>query len=72
MLLRIVFPLGTDSYLITEGLTDSVLMVEGLTDSSVIIEVLTALVFRFLVNFFRDAHVAYNEHNYTNDNNNIK
>ena len=40
MLLRIVFPLGTDSYLITEGLTDSYLMVEGLTDSSVIIEVL--------------------------------
>ena len=35
-----IFPLGTDSYLITEGLTDSVLIVEGLTDSSVIIEVL--------------------------------
>lgn len=33
------FPLGTDSYLITEGLTDSYLIVEGLTDSSVIIEV---------------------------------
>ena len=40
MLLRIVFPRGTDSYLIAEGLTDSYLMVEGLTDSSVIIEVL--------------------------------
>ena len=52
MLLRIVFPLGTDSYLIIEDLTDSVLMVEGLTDSSVIIEVLATLVFRFLVNFF--------------------
>ena len=72
MLLRIVFPLGTDSYLITEGLTDSVLMVEGLTDSSVIIEVLATLVFRFLVNFFRDTHVAYNERNNTNDNNNLK
>ena len=34
-----IFPLGTDSYLITEGLTDSYLMIEGLTDSSVIIEV---------------------------------
>ena len=34
------FPLGTDSYLIAEGLTDSYLIVEGLTDSSVIIEVL--------------------------------
>ena len=39
MLLRIVFPLGTDSYLIIEGLTDSYLIVEDLTDSSVIIEV---------------------------------
>ena len=72
MLLRVVFPLGTDSYLITEGLTDSYLMVEGLTDSSVIIEVLATLVFRFLVNFFRDARVVYNEHNHTNDNNNLK
>ena len=34
------FLMGTDSYLITEGLTDSVLIVEDLTDSSVIIEVL--------------------------------
>ena len=34
-----IFPLGTDSYLITEGLTDSYLITEGLTDSSVIIEV---------------------------------
>lgn len=70
MFLRIVFPIGTDSYLITEGLTDSVLMVEGLTDSSVIIEVLAKLVFRFLVNFFRDARDSINEHKFVYDINN--
>ena len=64
-----IFPLGTDSYLITEGLTDSVLMVEGLTDSSVIIEVSATQCSGFSLIFFRDARVAYNEHNHTNNNN---
>ena len=63
--------MGTDSYLIIEGLTDSVLMVEGLTDSAVIIEVSTMQCSGFQL-IFLDARVAYNEHNFINNNNNLK